>query len=112
MRAGTPAYMAPEQLAGGEVTVRSDIYALGLVLYEIFTGQRALEGRNLAELIDRREQSGIVPPRTIVKDLGSRHRQRDHAVPAPGAGRAARLRAGGGGIAAGRRSAGRGARRR
>ena len=38
--------------------MRSDIYALGLVLYEIFTGQRALEGRNLAELINRREQVG------------------------------------------------------
>jgi hypothetical protein len=69
IRAGTPAYMAPEQLSGGEVTVRSDIYALGLVLYEIFTGQRALEGRNLAELIKQREQSGIVPPASLVKDL-------------------------------------------
>ncbi|MEO7276196.1 MAG: serine/threonine-protein kinase [Vicinamibacterales bacterium] len=69
IRAGTPAYMAPEQLAGGEVTVRSDIYALGLVLYEVFTGQRALEGRNLAELINRREQSGITPPSALVKDL-------------------------------------------
>ena len=85
IRAGTPAYMAPEQLAGGEVTARSDIYALGLVLYEIFTGQRALEGRNLAELIDRREQSGITPPSALVKRSGSRDRAGDHALPAPGA---------------------------
>ncbi len=69
IRAGTPAYMAPEQLAGSEVTARSDIYALGLVLYEIFTGQRALEGKNLAELIHKREQSGILPPTAIVKTL-------------------------------------------
>src|SRR5262245_56574363 len=61
LRAGTPAYMAPEQLSGGEVTSKSDIYALGLVLYEIFTGRRALDGKNLAELIRMREQSGIAP---------------------------------------------------
>jgi len=69
IRAGTPAYMAPEQLAGGEVTPRSDVYALGLVLYELFTGRRALEGRNLAELIAKREQAGITLPTDIVKDL-------------------------------------------
>ena len=69
LRAGTPAYMAPEQLAGQEVTARSDIYALGLVLYEVFTGRRALEGANLAEMIHRREQSGITPPSAIVRDL-------------------------------------------
>ena len=69
LRAGTPAYMAPEQLAGAEVTARSDIYALGLVLYEVFTGHRALEGKNLAELIHKREESGIVPPSAIVRDL-------------------------------------------
>jgi hypothetical protein len=69
LRSGTPAYMAPEQLAGGEVTARSDIYALGLVLYELFTGRRALEGRSLAELIAKREQDGIGAPSTIVRDL-------------------------------------------
>jgi tRNA A-37 threonylcarbamoyl transferase component Bud32 len=69
VQAGTPAYMAPEQLAGREVTARSDIYALGLVLYEIFTGQRALDAQNLAELIRKREQSGILPPSSIVADI-------------------------------------------
>ena len=69
LRAGTPAYMAPEQLAGGDVTPRSDIYALGLVLYELFTGRRALEGTTLAELIAKREQVGITRPTEIIRDL-------------------------------------------
>jgi serine/threonine-protein kinase len=69
LRAGTPAYMAPEQLAGTGVTPRSDLYSLGLVLYELFTGRRALEGDNLAELIARREQGGITRPSDVVRDL-------------------------------------------
>ena len=69
LRAGTPAYMAPEQISGAEVTARSDIYALGLVLYEVFTGQRALEGKNLAELIHKREQLDFPQPSAIVRDL-------------------------------------------
>jgi serine/threonine-protein kinase len=69
LRAGTPAYMAPEQIAGQEITPRSDVYALGLVLYEMFTGQRALEAQNLAELIAKREQAAVPPPTALVRDL-------------------------------------------
>ena len=44
MHPGTPAYMSPEQLAGNAVTARSDLFALGLVLYELFTGKKAYTG--------------------------------------------------------------------
>ena len=69
VRAGTPAYMAPEQLEGKEVTFKSDIYALGLVLYEIFTGKRAFDAPTLQELTKQRETSSPTNPSLIVKDL-------------------------------------------
>jgi len=69
IRNGTPAYMAPEQLAGREVTVQSDIYSLGLVLYEIFTGKRAFEASTLAELVRLHGETSPVNPSTLVKEL-------------------------------------------
>jgi len=69
VRNGTPAYMSPEQLAGTEVTMRSDIYSLGLVLYEIFTGKRAFEAATLAELVRLHTETSPVNPTTLVKDL-------------------------------------------
>src|SRR5262245_44506689 len=67
--AGTPAYMAPEQLTGKEVTQRSDIYALGLVLYELFTGKRVFEAKSIQELISLHEKSTPPTPSSHVKDI-------------------------------------------
>src|SRR5712664_74360 len=69
VRAGTPAYMAPEQLAGREVSTKSDLYSLGLILYEILTGKRAFDASTIPELMKLREQGTITNPSTLVRDL-------------------------------------------
>jgi len=61
--------MAPEQLSGKEVTAKSDIYALGLVLYEILTGKRAFEAATLQELIRLRNETEVTKPSNLVRDL-------------------------------------------
>ena len=67
--AGTPAYMAPEQLANGRVSVRSDIYALGLVLYELYTGKRVFEAGNMTELRQLQDSDSITSPSHLARDI-------------------------------------------
>ena len=68
VRSGTPAYMSPEQIAGTEVTMRSDIYALGLVLYEVFTGKRAF-AENPAGVLHGQSDRSLSRPSSVVKDI-------------------------------------------
>jgi serine/threonine-protein kinase len=68
-RSGTPAYEAPEQLAGREVTARSDLFALGLVLYEVFTGRRAFPGTTRNELALAYESGSPSKPSSHVSGL-------------------------------------------
>lgn len=69
--AGTPGFVAPESLAGRAATVRSDIYALGLILYELFTGVPAYRARTREDLI--RDQGSTDPdhPSVHAPDLSA-----------------------------------------
>jgi eukaryotic-like serine/threonine-protein kinase len=59
---GTAAYLAPEQARGEEATPASDVFALGVVLYQLLTGRLPWEGSTLAELATRRENERPLPP--------------------------------------------------
>ena len=69
-RGGTPAYMSPEQLAGGELTVKSDIYSLGLVIYEIFTGRKVFDAPTLPQLLNlRNSDTTPTSPSSLVQNI-------------------------------------------
>jgi len=68
-RVGTPAYMSPEQIDGKEVTQQSDIYSLGLLLYEIFTGKQAFIADNVIDLIRKQQTETPTNPSDIVRGI-------------------------------------------
>lgn len=63
---GTPAYMSPEQARGDtDLDSRTDVYALGIILFEILVGKTPFAGRNVKEILSQVKKGGIVPPRQL-----------------------------------------------
>jgi len=69
---GTPAYMAPEQVSGGAITRAADLYALGVVMYEMLTGSWPFEGDTPLSLAAKRLKEDPPSPRSRVPDLDRR----------------------------------------
>src|SRR5215472_9886812 len=63
---GTPGYMAPEQVEGGQVTASADLYALGVVIYEMVTGELPFSGPNSMAIAVQRLKRPAPPPRRLV----------------------------------------------
>jgi eukaryotic-like serine/threonine-protein kinase len=67
--AGSPSYMSPEQVQSLDITNRSDLYALGAVMYELLTGFRPFRGGNLSKLLHQIVYATPPPIHTLRKDI-------------------------------------------
>jgi eukaryotic-like serine/threonine-protein kinase len=68
---GTPNYMSPEQLIGAKVDRRSDLFSLGVVFYEILTGVRPFQAKNISEMLRLHEAHTPAAPSTLRADVPS-----------------------------------------
>jgi serine/threonine protein kinase len=69
---GTIAYMSPEQMEGAEITTASDLYSMGIVLFEMATGQRPFDGRHVIHAAMQRVSGESIAPRKLVRDIDRR----------------------------------------
>ncbi|HEU5060719.1 MAG TPA: serine/threonine-protein kinase, partial [Kofleriaceae bacterium] len=65
MLIGTPEYMAPEQCMGQEVDTRTDVYALGIIMFEMFTGRLPFDAKSSLHMISAHVDSEPIDPRTL-----------------------------------------------
>jgi len=66
---GTPEFMSPEQIRGKPLDARSDVYALGIVAFEMFSGKLPFQGRNAQEMMIARLRGQPLPLRQFRPDL-------------------------------------------
>jgi len=68
---GSPAHMAPEQIEGGEVSARSDVFGLGVLLYECMVGKLPFDGKNPAQVLRRVLEGSFTPTERARPTVGS-----------------------------------------
>ena len=83
---GTPAYMSPEQVLGGEIDGRADLYAMGVVLYRLLTGQLPFKADSGIAMVQKQIHDPPTPVRQLRTELPCGGRGHPHARPGEGAG--------------------------
>ncbi len=77
---GSPAHMSPEQIEGGEVTVRSDVFGLGVLLYECLVGKLPFDGNNPAQVLRRVLDGQVAPAERCRPTVGQQYARIVHTA--------------------------------